>query len=358
MGELVHVSTGSRNTQDGCLNGAYPFFIRSEQVSSLNEYDYDETAILIPGDGRIGEIFHLYSGKYALHQRVYRLTNFQKIRVHYLYSLLQARFRIHALRMNAQGTVPSLRKPVFDQWGIEVPALAEQVHIGEFFRVLDELIAAAKRKADLLKQKKRHYLQAIFTQRLRFQGYDQPWQQHKLGDILDERSELQSPDDNIPLVSFTVEAGVTPKTERYDRSFLVRDGMKLYKRTNFNDIVYNPANLKFGAIARNTFGSAVFSPIYVTFTTRDIVMPEFMELLVCNSRFVRMSLKYQEGTVYERMSVKPEDFLRLKVHLPTKDEQTHISSFFRVLDSLISESSRKVELLHQLKAAYLQQMFV
>ncbi|KRL28677.1 type-i specificity determinant subunit [Limosilactobacillus frumenti DSM 13145] len=108
LGDVTDIKTGSRNHQDSVENGKYPFFVRSEKIERLDEYDFDTTAILIPGDGRIGEIFHYYDGKFALHQRVYKVDNFNGIDVLFLLSLFRYSFRRHALRLNAQGTVPSL----------------------------------------------------------------------------------------------------------------------------------------------------------------------------------------------------------------------------------------------------------
>lgn len=84
LGEVAEIKTGSRNHQDSVDNGKYPFFIRSEKVERLNEYDFDTKAILVPGDGRIGEIFHYYDGKFALHQRVYKVDNFKEVNPLYL----------------------------------------------------------------------------------------------------------------------------------------------------------------------------------------------------------------------------------------------------------------------------------
>ena len=35
LGEVAEVSTGGRNTQDGIDNGKYPFFVRSQEISSM-----------------------------------------------------------------------------------------------------------------------------------------------------------------------------------------------------------------------------------------------------------------------------------------------------------------------------------
>ena len=140
LGDVTDIKTGSRNHQDSVENGKYPFFVRSEKIERLDEYDFDTTAILIPGDGRIGEIFHYYDGKFALHQRVYKVDNFNGIDALFLLSLFRYSFRRHALRLNAQGTVPSLRLPMFTKWEILLPKLEEQEKIGQLFQSLDKTI--------------------------------------------------------------------------------------------------------------------------------------------------------------------------------------------------------------------------
>lgn len=193
---------------------------------------------------------------------------------------------------------------------------------------------------------------------IRFKGYTEPWEQRKLGEVLSERNIQEVPTAQIPLVSFTVEQGVTPKTERYNREFLVREETKKYKYTKYNDIVYNPANLKFGAIARNKYGEAFFSPIYVTFEANySNVLPEFIEKILTSNDFIQKALKFQEGTVYERMAVKADDFLKLVIKLPSVPEQAAIGSFFQELDQLITLQQRELELMKEGKKTLLSKMF-
>ena len=154
-----------------------------------------------------------------------------------------------------------------------------------------------------------------------------------------------------------MEKGVTPKSKRYNREFLVKDDKKKYKITKKNDIVYNPANLKFGAIARNKFGNAAFSPIYVTFITK--LNPAFTEFLVRRKNFINLALKYQEGTVYERMAVKSKDFLNLKIYLPNSSRDiNHIAQILQSLDTLVSLNKNKVSLITLIKKELLNTMFI
>lgn len=101
--------------------------------------------------------------------------------------------------------------------------------------------------------------------------------------------------------------------------------------------MYNPANLKFGAIARNKLGNAVFSPIYVTYEVdKSLALPSFVEMFVTRNNFIQNALQYQQGTVYERMSVSTADFATLDITLPSIAEQKQIGQYFQQLDHLIT----------------------
>ena len=71
--DIAEVGTGSSNRQDAVEDGVYPFYVRSKEVFRINKFEYNEEAIIIPGEGGIGEIFHYVNGKYALHQIAYRI---------------------------------------------------------------------------------------------------------------------------------------------------------------------------------------------------------------------------------------------------------------------------------------------
>ena len=74
--------------------------------------------------------------------------------------------------------------------------------------------------------------------------------------------------------------------------------------------------------------------------------------------FINKVRKYEEGTVYERMAVKPEDFLRFRVDLPNIVEQKKISELFMRVDEKIEKEQEKLEKLQDYKKGLLQQMFI
>ena len=175
---------------------------------------------------------------------------------------------------------------------------------------------------------------------IRFKGYTDAWEQRKLGEILAEYNEQCEKDGTFEHVSLTRE-GVVPKTARYDRDSLVQHEDKKYRVTHLNDICYNPANLKFGVICRNRYKDAIFSPIYVTFHVLDGNEPSFIEQLVRQENFIIAALSSQEGTVYERMAVKPHDLLEMTVDVPKRQEQRKIGNALQKIDDLITLHQRK-----------------
>ena len=71
--DIADVGTGSSDRKDANPSGSFPFYVRSKDVLKSDKFLFDETAIVIPGEGGIGDIFHYVEGKYDLHQRAYRI---------------------------------------------------------------------------------------------------------------------------------------------------------------------------------------------------------------------------------------------------------------------------------------------
>ena len=253
----------------------------------------------------------------------------------------------------------NLKYPILKDIIVPFTNLEEQKRIFKIFNVINNLLALYERKTRLLGKVRTFLTQRLFSNSSKVSLYfdNKNWSEHKISEFLTERNEKVVPNSSIPLVSFTVEKGVTPKSKRYNREFLVKDDNKKYKITKKDDIVYNPANLKFGAIARNKFGNAAFSPIYVTFITK--LNPAFTEFLVRRKNFINLALKYQEGTVYERMAVKSKDFLNLKIYLPNSSRDiNHIAQILQSLDTLVSLNKNKVSLITLIKKELLNTMFI
>lgn len=131
LNECAEIGTGSSNTQDELSVGLYPFFVRSQIVRWKNEYEFDETAIITSGDGvGVGKIFHYVEGKYALHQRAYRIHVFdEKVIPKFLFHYMRCEFYNYITRNAYTSSVTSIRKPMLLNFPIPVLSLSEQQRI-------------------------------------------------------------------------------------------------------------------------------------------------------------------------------------------------------------------------------------
>ncbi len=160
-----------------------------------------------------------------------------------------------------------------------------------------------------------------------------------------------------PLYSLTIENGVTPKSERYDRSFLVKSDNKKYKLVRPGDLVFNPANLRWGAIAVSKVDHDVLlSPIYEVFRVGERTTIGYVEALSRSSFMMRAYNRVAEGTLVERTAVKTADFMRLPVPLPPLPEQKRIAAILSSVDEAIQAKRAVIEQTRRVKEGLLQDL--
>jgi len=169
LGEIAEIYTGKKNNQDKVENGTYPFFVRSQTVESINSYSFDGEAILIPGEGNIGKIFHYINGKFDYHQRVYKISDFKDGYFgKYIYRYISEYFGRHAMENSVKATVDSLRLPTFQVFEIPFPpTMNEQVEISNILSDMDTEITALETKLEKYKNVKLGMMQNLLTGKIR-----------------------------------------------------------------------------------------------------------------------------------------------------------------------------------------------
>lgn len=168
---LCQIETGDSDTQDAEPDGEYPFYVRSPIVERSTSYTFDGEGILMAGDGAgAGRIFHHAFGKYAVHQRVYRLSKFQGISSDYLFYYLQNLFDRQMDKGSAQSTVPSVRLPMLQNFYVCVPSKKEQVGIAKYVAgkcaEVDATSSEIRAQIDALEQYKRSVITEVVTKGL------------------------------------------------------------------------------------------------------------------------------------------------------------------------------------------------
>ena len=169
LGEVTHIKTGGKNNDDKVIDGEYPLFVRSQTVERINSYSYDCEAILVPGEGGIGSIFHYISGRFDVHQRVYAITQFAPdVSGRFVYLFMLMNFGDHATKNSVRATVDSLRLPTFHEFEVALPpTLKEQTAIAAVLSDMDAEIAALEARRDKTRELKQGMMQELLTGRIR-----------------------------------------------------------------------------------------------------------------------------------------------------------------------------------------------
>ena len=193
---------------------------------------------------------------------------------------------------------------------------------------------------------------------IRFHTYRDEWKQHKLGEVFEQTVEYVDPyEQNLELWSVTVESGLTPKEERYNREFLVKKSDK-FKKLYPEEIVYNPMNITIGAVGFNNAGKKVaVSGYYVTMKMKSKYANKFFSAWLSCPKAIRLYKIYSTGSLIERQRVQFPTLSDIKDYFPTFDEQSAIGSLFRTLDDLLSSYKDNLTNYQALKATMLSKMF-
>ena len=193
---------------------------------------------------------------------------------------------------------------------------------------------------------------------LRFDGFDEEWEKILFKDIFFEKTERTNDMSQYPLFSLTVEKGVTPKTDRYERSFLVKEGNDNYKIVNPNDFVYNPMNLTLGAVAKHKKNINIsVSGYYNVFSTNPKFNSDFLEMYLKSYKMILHYKAIATGSLIEKQRVHFSQFVKIKRPIPSLKEQNKIGSFFAKLDQRIEKQQEKIEKLEQFKKGMMQKIF-
>ena len=336
-GQLLPYNTAK---EDALISGKYLFFENDVIYSKVRPYFAKATLPKFAG--------LCSADAYPLHPNAEIITPY-----FLLQSILHNRFTKFTSSISKRTGMPKVNREDLSFYQFYVPSIKEQKKINTFLNLIDKRIRVQNKIISDLKVLKKELCNRYFKS----VHNDTSLEYVTLKDILTERKEYCSKDGTYTHGTLSKE-GVSPKTERYDRDFLVKNEDKQYKVTHFNDICYNPANLKFGVICRNTYGDLIFSPIYVTFEIADTVYPAYIELFLTNTNFIGRIRRYEQGTVYERMAVSPEDFLSYETRIPTYEEQVKFADKIQRIQDKIELETIFLNSLQKQRKYLLNAMFI
>ena len=165
LSKLADIRTGSSNTNQALNEGMYPFYTRAQEVYYKNDYEFDDESIITAGDGAgVGKSIHYVKGKYALHQRAYRICpNKDLIIPKYLYYYMKNTFYNYILSTAVSSSVTSIRRKMLDEYDIPLPSLEEQENTIAKVNFIQDDIFALKQQIIKSQEVKQEIINKIFS---------------------------------------------------------------------------------------------------------------------------------------------------------------------------------------------------
>lgn len=186
------------------------------------------------------------------------------------------------------------------------------------------------------------------------------WHFAVAGELFSDSTKTSNDRQRYPLYSLTIEDGVTPKTDRYEREFLLKDAANNeYKVVEDGQVVFNPMNLRFGAIALARVERPVMvSGYYNVLSIKDgIASSEYLIGLLRSPFFKYLYETVAIGSLNEKKRVHWSDFRKLQLPLPPLKEQEKVARILCAWDDAIETVVSLIRKKERKKIRVLEQSF-
>ena len=186
------------------------------------------------------------------------------------------------------------------------------------------------------------------------------WEMVRFDELFDEVINLSNDTDTYPLYSLTLENGVTPKTERYERSHLLKDKEENeFKLISKGQIAINPMNLRFGAFFISKVPNTVSLSAYydIVKAKNDSVNTLFYDAFMKSAPAKRLYQQIATGSLDEKKRVHLSELNKQLVPYPRKKEQEKIAEVLSCWDDGIEVLEKLLEKKQLHKKALEQMLF-
>ncbi|EJP04856.1 type I restriction modification DNA specificity domain protein [Leptospira interrogans serovar Bulgarica str. Mallika] len=354
LGSVADIGTGSSNRQDEDASGIYPFYVRSKTVLKSDTFEFDEVAIIIPGEGGIGDIFHYVEGKYALHQRAYRIRiTLDTVDTKFLYHFMRSGFKQYILLKSVGATAISIRKPMIEGFCIPIPPLPVQVEIVRILDAFTELTAelTAELASELTARKKQYNYYR--DQLLSFEEGEVEWK--TLGEIgnLVRGNGLPKTDfteSGVPAIHYGQIYTYYGLSTLSTKSFVSSETANKLKKVNKGDVIITNTSENLEDVGKAVLylgeQQAVTGGHATIFKPSKIILGKYFVYCTQTNFFADEKRKYAKGT--KVIDVSANDMAKIQIPIPPLAEQERIVDILDKFDALTSSISeglpREIEL--------------
>ena len=382
LDELATFINGRAYSQDELLdNGKYKvlrvgnFYTNDSWYYSDMELDdkyyANEGDLLYTWSATFGP--HIWHGeKVIYHYHIWKINLSDNLKKNFALQLLE-QDKAAILSDKNGSTMVHITKMGMEKKKVIIPLnIEEQEKIGKFFSDLDRNITLHQRKYTKLVNIKKSMLEKMFPKNgedvpeIRFAGFTDPWEQRKLGELVDRVVRKNTNNESILPLTISAQYGLVDQITYFNNRVASQDLSNYYLILN-GEFAYNRSTsdgYPFGAVKRlDLYDKGVLSTLYIVFVpkTPKEIDSDFLTVFFDTNRWHKeIGKRAAEGARnHGLLNISAEDFFDIDLVIPPKEiEQIQIGVFFKKIDNLITLHQRKLEKLQHIKKACLEKMFV
>ena len=342
LGEICEIKTGKLNANAQVENGVYPFFTCDMKPSRIDKYAFDGEAILISGNGNVGHV-NYYIGKFNAYQRTYVLMNFKTQTGKYLYHCLNSSFKIYIENKLKKGSVPYITLPLLTDFPIPFFSISEQTRI---VGILDTFMVSIENlKLQIAERRKQyeHYRDEL----LDLEGKDDNIV--SFGDVCemikgDGVQKVDFVDEGIGCIHYgqiyTHYGSFTDTTNKY----VSKEVFDKAKKASKGDIIMTDTSENVEDICKSV---AYLGEDDIAVSNHALIIkhnqnPKFLSYSTLTRSFFTQKRKYVVGVKVS--GIKPNDLAKIKIFLPSIEEQNRIVSILDTFEASIANLEAQLEL--------------
>lgn len=303
----------------------------STKMVNMSEYlkyriDINASTILMSINGTIGNLAYYNSEKIILGKSVAYINCSSAVLREYLFAFLSSKYIYDYFHNEITGsTIKNLSLGTIRNIPISLPSIHEQERIVSVLETWDNYLELLDKKIALKEQLKKGLMQHLLTGEVRLPGFTDPWQEYKLGEVINVSKGKALSSNGLSSGDIPVIAG--GKTSPYSHSGY----------THENVITVSASGAYAGYIA--------YHPYKIWASDCSVVFGKDGRSA---TEYIYQFLKYNQHKIYTLQSggaqphIYPADLKIIKINLPSINEQQAIAG-------IISTAELEIKKLNEYK---------
>jgi type I restriction enzyme S subunit len=374
LGSLVHITSGiSPSLYTLAEKGKFPY-LKVEDLNNCNKYQkksreytndkkgiVPENSIIFPKRGAaiLNNKVRISFAQMAMDSNLMAIYPKSKneLNVEFLYYRITFE-QLHKIADTS--TIPQINNKHLTPYKFLLPSINEQIVIACCLATWDNSIETITQLVTQKELRKKWMTQQLFTGKRRLEGFKEEWKEAKISDLFNEIKCINDGDKTHCIMTISSRSGFVSQQSKFDR-VIAGDSLKKYTQLSRGDFAYNKGNSKtypMGCIYQLEEKSALVPFVYICFSPTNKINSAFY-----GQWFLAHGLDSQLNKIITSgargdglLNVNTEDFFRLKVPFPTKDEQAAIAKVLQVADKEIEVLKRQLAKLKEQKKGLMQQL--